>query len=270
MKKSYKSAQWVVQRNLTSGSDFEGIKASCVKNGIEFIGIDIIPFSPTLPPFERSRPSIIYGSTTFNNIALADPDLRRGLFFDEASFSIENYIEKWGSSMLNYGASVTTFEALIDTGDYKADSLLFIRPNDDSKSFSGEVKRFDQIKDWYQQLKVVDNTNLSFESKIVVSSPYNIQYEWRLWIVNKKVIAASRYREYFKLSKQEGCPEAVVSFAEMRCQQYTPHDVFVMDVCLCGDEYFIVECGCVNAAGFYNGNIESIVVNVTDYFLSKV
>lgn len=103
-----------------------------------------------------------------------------------------------------------------------------------------------------------------------MSEPYNIHYEWRLWIVNKKVVAASKYREYFKLRKEEGCPADVVSFAEKRCQEYTPHKVFVMDICLCGDEYFIVECGCMNGAGFYKANIENIVSDVTDYFVLTV
>lgn len=103
------------------------------------------------------------------------------------------------------------------------DQLLFIRPNDDSKSFAREVRRFDEIGDWYEKLRAVENTDLSSESKIDVSEPYNIYFEWRLWILNKKVVASSKYREYFNLRKEEGCPAAVVDFAEERCKQYTPH-----------------------------------------------
>ena len=257
--------QWVVQRNLTNQGDFEDLKRSCAHLGVHFIELDIIPFTPELPAFDRSRKSIIYGSTTFNSLASEDIDLRPGIFFEEKSFSMENYIYKWGRHMLNYDASVITFKELIEANMFSAEKLLFIRPNDDSKSFAGEVRRFDEIGDWYNQLKGVENANLSPESKIVVSEPYNIQYEWRLWIVNKKVVASSKYREYFKLKKEEGCPVQVISFAEERCQEYTPHDIFVMDICLCGDEYFIVECGCMNGAGFYKAKIEDIVSNVTNY-----
>ena len=270
MNEKYKNLQWVVQRNLTSQSDFEQLKKSCRKVGVTFIELDIIPFTSELPEFDRSRSSIIYGSNTFNRLAFEDATLRKGLFFDEVTFSIENYIEKWSRHMLNYDASVITLKELINGNNYSFDKLLFIRPNDDSKSFAGEVKRFDEINHWYEKLKVVENTTLSLESKIVVSEPYNIHYEWRLWVVNKKVVAASMYREYFKLRKEEGCPADVVSFAEERCRQYTPHDVFVMDICLCGDKYFIVECGCMNGAGFYKTNIENIVSDVTEYFFSTV
>lgn len=267
MSEMYKNYQWVVQQNLTSKNDFEGLKQSCRKIGIDFIGLNIIPFTNSLPEFDKSRNSIIYGSTTFNDLALKDPDLRKGIFFNEKNFSILNYITKWGRNMLNHDATITTFKGLMNN-TFNSEKLLFIRPDDDSKSFSGEVKRFCEISDWYDKLKVVENTSLSLDSKIIVSEPYNIHYEWRLWIVNKKVIAASKYREYFKLKKEEGCPTEVKSFAEQRCMEYTPHDIFVMDVCLCGDEYFIVECGCMNGAGFYNAVIENIVSSVTNHFAS--
>jgi ATP-grasp domain, R2K clade family 3 len=266
MNEKYQNIQWVVQRNLTNPSDFEGLKNSCLKIGTKFIHLDIVPFTEELPNFDSSRNSIIYGSTIFNALALKDKNLRNGLFFDEEIFSIENYIEKWGRHMLNYEASITTFEELIDSAKYSPNKLLFIRPNDDSKSFAGEVKQYGEIVDWYKKLEVFENTNLSTKSKIIVSEPYNIQYEWRLWIVNKKVIAASKYREYFNLKKERGCPTDVISFAEDRCEEYTPHNVFVMDICLCGDEYFVIECGCMNAAGFYKANIDDIVFGVTEYF----
>lgn len=270
MNEKYKNIQWLVQRNLTSRERFDELEKACNSIGVKFVALDIIPFTASLPEFDRSRSSIVYGSTTFNSLVLNDEKLRKGLFFDEEKFSIENYIAQWRNHMLNYGASIVTFKELIASGKYSPDKLLFIRPDDDSKSFAGEVKRFDEIASWYERLKAIDNTNLSLESKIVVSEPYNIQYEWRLWIVNKKVVAASKYREYFKLTTEEGCPDDVVSFAEERCKKYTPHDVFVMDICLCGDEYFIVECGCMNGAGFYKANIDDIVTHVTAYFANQL
>lgn len=268
MPNNYNNIQWVVQQNLTNQHDLAALKLACQKYGIAFVEVFIIPFTASLPVFNTSRKSIFYGSTTFNSLVAADNSLNRGLFFDAQTFSIENYLDKWGRHMLNFGAIVTSFRQLM-ANNYDAEKLFFIRPDDDSKSFSGEVKKFGEIRDWYDKLKMFDNTNLSADSKIVVSQPYNIQYEWRLWIVNRKVIAASKYREYFTLTKEEGCPKAVTDFAEKRCEEYTPHHVFVMDICLCGDEYFIVECGCMNGAGFYKANIEAIVKGVSDYFVGQ-
>ncbi|OMP80644.1 DUF4343 domain-containing protein [[Flexibacter] sp. ATCC 35208] len=85
----------------------------------------------------------------------------------------------------------------------------------------------------------------------------------------RQQVEASKYRHYFKLKKEEGCPDSVVAFAQARCEEYTPHDVFVMDICLCGDEYFIVEYGGMNAAGFYKARIGDIVKGVSAYFVGS-
>jgi len=113
---------------------------------------------------------------------------------------------------------------------------------------------------------MADSSAISKSSRIIVGEPFHIRREWRLWCVNKKVIAASQYRNNFKLEKLRGCPDGVIAFAEARCLQFTPHDIFVMDVCETGGDLYIVECNCMNAAGFYDADIESIVLAVSKYF----
>lgn len=265
MPRRYYDIQWIIQQNLTSTTDLEQLKTACDNIGVSHQEVRVVPFTETLPAFDRSYRSIFYGSVTFSQMALADPSVSDGLFMDNVAFSIENYLKRWGRHMLNHGAMMTTFGELVQM-DLPAEKLYFIRPDNDHKSFTGEVKSFGDISSWYEQLK---ETYISLDSRIVVSEPYNIRYEWRLWIVCQKVVAASKYREYFQLTKERGCPEEVIRFAEARCREYTPHDVFVMDICRCGDEYFIVECGCMNSAGFYAADISAIVTAVTNYFADK-
>ena len=82
MHELYKNIQWVVQRNLTSIADFDGMRSACADIGVNFVELDIIPFSTDLPSFDRSLVSIIYGSTTFNALAYKDASLKKGIFFD--------------------------------------------------------------------------------------------------------------------------------------------------------------------------------------------
>jgi hypothetical protein len=262
------TVRWVIQKNLIAINDLEQLKKACEAIHADILEVEIIPFSGELPAIPVDGKNIYYGSTTFNNLVHENEQLRKGLFFDPDSFSIANYMQKWGPHMLNYGASITTFRELM-SAKHAPDKLLFIRPDADNKSFAGEVMQFDQIGEWYEKLLVYANENLSPDTSIIVSEPYNIKYEWRLWIVGKKVITASKYREEFRLSKQRGCPPAVTKFAEARCNEYTPHDIFVMDICQCGDDLYIVECGCTNAAGFYHADINKIVRSVSDYFTAE-
>ena len=261
----YSDIQWVVQKNLTDEESLSAIKNSCEKIGVDYIEVDVIPFTSDIPIFPTEKKSIFYGSPTLNKL-LYKEGVYVGLFFNE-NFSMETYISKWGRHMLNSGAIITTFKELINM-DYESDKILFIRPNDDFKSFDGTTMIFSEIGEWYQRLLVYENANLDLDSKIIVSDPYNIKKEWRLWIIDGKVISASKYCEYFRLSKEEGCPNEVKKFAEQRCIEYTPHSCFVMDIALSGNSYYIIECGGMNGAGFYNAKVEDIVIGATNYLHS--
>lgn len=256
--------QWVIQRNLTNTGDLQQLQLACDAIAVQHREIDIIPFTDQLPPFDRKPLNIFYGSTTMGELVMADSSLHKGFFFDPETFSMENYFTHWTAHMLNFGAQVTTFSKLMSQL-HPHDELFFIRPDDDSKSFSGEVKSFGEIGQWFDRLKAIENTNLATDSKIIVSQPYHLTYEWRLWIVDKKVVAASKYRQDFQLKKERGCPADVIAFAEQRCLEYTPHDLFVMDICATGDSLYIVECGCLNSAGFYAADIQAIVAAVTAF-----
>jgi len=145
MNPNYNNIQWVIQRNLTNTDDLNALKLGCDKIGVQNLEMDIIPFTDQLPDFSKDKQSIFYGSTTMGQLLYKDRDQYKGYFFDQERFSIENYFNKWGAHMLNYGALVTSFNELMSK-DYEADKLLFIRPDDDSKSFSGEVKKYNEIK----------------------------------------------------------------------------------------------------------------------------
>jgi hypothetical protein len=246
----------------------DDLKGGCKAIGVDHIEVKVIPFSPQLPYFPREKKSIFYGSTTMMNNVYQDKSVSDGLFFNDETFTMEKYFEHWKGFMLNYDGKITTFRELIKE-NMPPDQLIFIRPNDDSKSFCGEIVEFQRVQAWYENLIGYENVNLDLDTKIVTCPPYNIKKEWRLWIVNKKVIASSQYKEGQSIKKIKDAPKEVVEFAESRCQEYVPHDIFVMDICLCTNELFILECGCLNSAGFYAADVHKIVKEVTNYFSDK-
>lgn len=266
MSKRYDTIQWVIQNNLTKIELRDDIKGACSAIGVDCIEVSVVPFSEELPDFPKVKRSIFYGSTTMMNNVYRDSRLSAGLFYNEETFTMEKYFANWGAHMLNFDAGITSFRELMSK-EHAPDQLLFIRPNDDSKSFSGEVVEFQRIETWYQNLIGFENVKLDLDTKIVAGEPYNIKKEWRLWIVNKKVIASSQYKDGHSLKKVKDTPENVIAFAEARCQEYTPHDIFIMDICLCSDELFILECGCMNSAGFYAADINQILSAVTNYLI---
>jgi len=84
----------VLQKNLTKPDVLDQIKASLNGTDETWEEVTVIPFSVE-PPNIRSIDSfnIIYGSTTFMLNALKSDVLRKGLFYDSNSFSIQNYTQ---------------------------------------------------------------------------------------------------------------------------------------------------------------------------------
>ena len=48
---------------------------------------------------------------------------------------------------------------------------------------------------------------------------------------------------------------------------YQLADAFVIDVCLADDEWKIVECGCINCAGFYKSDLMKLLISLEDFYI---
>lgn len=254
--------KWMVQKNLLSISesgDCKKIKDACEKYGYKYEGIDVIPFSGDVPIINPNDPIVFYGGTGWiNNIYNKYKNIK-GIFFNPNSV-FTNWVKKYKT--LNSDAKETTLIEL-SKENIDGDTFLFIRPVSDLKEFNGSVMTFEDIKNWNNKIKFA---NEDFGNiPIVVGEAYNISHEWRLFIINGKVITGSQYRTYFVLNTNESVPQNVIDFAEEQARIYSPSDIFVMDVCKCSNELYVLEVGCFNSAGFYLSNIDKIVNEVSKY-----
>jgi hypothetical protein len=232
-----------------------------------------VPFSEELPRFPISDAmyeNIYYGSTTFMNNLYSQLDKPKGLFYNHETFSMENYFDKWGEHMLNYGAEIMTVEQFLNKPQFEAvEPTLFLRPDGDGKEFDGQVGEVSKLKDMVKRMMKYESP-LEMDSKLILGPAYNIHREWRNYIVNGKVVTSSRYRKNFRLSKSgTDIPEDMIKFVEDRCKEYQPHDIFAMDIAEVKDgdtmKYFIIECGCMNSVGFYHCDIDKYVEKLTEW-----
>jgi hypothetical protein len=259
--------RWVIQNNLIAENELNQLQEACNDANAEFEEVLIIPFAYDLPKFKHDSNNVYYGSTTFmNNIYR---ELKpKGLFYDADRFSMSNYFNKWGNHMLNNGATVSTVAELLDSDSeyHTSNEVRFVRPDGDGKEFDGQTSTIPEIKEMLKRTLLYEGP-LTRKSRIVVGSAYNIHKEWRLYIVGGRIVSASKYRENFKLSKSNlDIPKEMITFAEERIKEYTPHDNFAMDICSVHDgTYYIIECGCLNSVGFYHADIKEIVKAITEW-----
>lgn len=256
--------RWVIQNNNIRENELGEIQKACEELNVEHQEVLVIPFSPDLPDFKQDhKTNIYYGSTTMMYNVYHQLNKPIGLFFDEEAFSMENYMKVWKDYMLNSEGLITSFKDF-SAQNHPDETEWFIRPDADDKSFAGTVMTFKEIKDWSNGFQKFDNVILTEDTKILVSTPYNISKEWRNYIVDGKVVATSTYRKDFRPYKSNtDVPAEMLTFVEDRCKEYMPHKNFVMDIALCGGDYYIIECGCINSVGFYAASIGDIVKALT-------
>ena len=148
---------------------------------------------------------------------------------------------------------------------WDAEEDIFIRPCEDTKTLVGRVAT---RREWLEGMKIALNRSdgPDFLTPIQVARPKNIEAEYRLFVVDHRVVAESSYRIRGQLNVNGYVPQEVIDFGELMSYQYSPAPVFVMDIAIRPNgEFKVVETNCFNAAGFYSCNEEKIVRAVTDY-----
>ena len=270
-----KKIRWIIQENDYSSEDVTQINRACDKIGVPYVNIKVIPFTNELPdfPVDDEYENIYYGGITMIDLLIRDYNSPKGVFMDRETFSMENYVGRWGEHMLSSDAEFMTFQEFVDR-DYPENQTFFIRPDADNKSFAGQVLMFGEIESWYSNLLKDDVYGLGPDTKIMIGPAYNIRKEWRNYIVNGKVVTSSMYRKDFRLHEDgKDIPEEMINFVEDRCAEYQPHDVFAMDIAEVLDDgkpkYYIIECGGLNSVGFYHCDIDKFVGSLTDYLANK-
>lgn len=164
------------------------LRRACSALSLPLDTIEVIRGSPpTLPPI--LGPTCIHGRMTLLRAAASDPDYRRAVFFEPSKFTAESSLHQWGPRMLNFGATVQTWEQLLAS---PPDTPVFLRPNEDDKSFTGAVFAPGELAPFYESLR--ERGWVQPSDRIVVAASSEIDAEMRLFMVEGKVVSGSFYR----------------------------------------------------------------------------
>lgn len=134
---------------------------------------------------------------------------------------------------------------------------MFIKPSSDLKGFTAGIIQPNQtIKDY---IYTTSRQASWLEETILVSPIKSIHSEYRFFIIDREVVASSRYRLMNESATSPIIPKEVLEKAHELSKLYQPDRVFTMDLALLENEKIeIMEYNCFNGSGTYKANLEDL------------
>lgn len=186
--------------------------------------------------------------------------LKDSLFYHDFKFDQAYYgpIKEISSYMLNRDADIST---VADVLDKKFEVDTFVKPSNDLKLFKGfllppGITLREKIASGITDGRY--NTTGLIDDVIVAPAIYNIQAEYRCFVVDKKIVAQSQYMSRGHINHKPEVPDFVLRRAEQYTELYQPARAFVMDVAIVGEQIKIVEYNCINCSGLYRANVKAL------------
>lgn len=154
----------------------------------------------------------------------------------------------WGDHMLNIDARFGTIaEIAAPTG-----RDFFIRPDKDSKAFSGTIMREQEFEGWRRDLMSIDTwTTVSPSTEVMIAPLKKIWAEYRCIMVEGRYVTGSRYKTGQTVGYSEDVGDRIRDFANRRVAEWCPRIAMCLDIADTPDGLKIIETNAISSAGFY-------------------
>ncbi|MEO1110656.1 MAG: ATP-grasp domain-containing protein [Pseudomonadota bacterium] len=146
----------------------------------------------------------------------------------------------------------------------------FLRPVDDSKEEPGNVKSSAEIINLANKVLAVNqeeipNGSLRHDTQLMLTKPARILREWRIWVIDGRVVTWSLYKEGQRVVYRQEIDEDALEFAEhlVACNPAYSR-AYVLDICRTEHGLKMLETNCINAAGFYAADLVKLASAVDE------
>lgn len=241
---------WVIQQSIFKPGNFQLLVNALDRFGISYTPVSIPNGTVDLVPNLAVAGKVyVCGAIKLAKIA-RERGWSPGSFLNE-KFSFDLWLDELGSELLNADFRIGTLAAI------QVDPIakFFIRPLEDNKAFDGMVIDAEMLNDWRR-----DPAKCHLQQMEVMVSPVkSIFREYRLFIVNHKVVTGSVYRIGGRAEVSSDVEEYVLDYARTVIERWTPAESCVMDICLTEAGLKVIEFNNINSSGFYASDVAKYV-----------
>lgn len=252
---------YIIQENLFREENYDNLILALDKLELEYEIVKVLPFIETIE-FKTKRKDIFpFGSLKMARVSKQYNWKPGSQMNKNHDFMV--YKDYYKNNLLNYDSTIIKF----GDKEFFSKKRFFARPTLDTKVFTG--KEFD-MQEWKEfrdyALICGHSTSLDENTEVQISSVKQIHQEIRFWIVKGEIVTASQYRWGGFINYDDMIEPSAFKFCSEMIDLFELNDAFVMDICMTDGNYKIIECGCINCAGFYKANMQKLLITLEDSF----
>jgi hypothetical protein len=252
---------YVVQENVFKEENYDNLIIALDRLRLPYEIVKVMPFVDTIEIKTNSWHIFPFGSLKMARISKQFGWKPGSQMNDNHDFMV--YKDFYRENLLNYDSKIIKF----GDNDFFSKEIFFARPTKDTKVFTGKI--FD-MQEWreFREHSFINghSTLLDADTEIQISTVKKIQQEIRFWIVMGEIVTASQYRLGNRLVLNDDIDKSAYDFCNKMIKIFQLNEAFVMDLCLVDGKYKIVECGCINCAGFYKANMQKLLMSLESAF----
>lgn len=260
--------RWLLETDMFLEGNPQRMHEIISSLGMEVKWIKYVPFGgTTLGMYPERDCVVVYGSMNLAREVHKQARWIPGVWADPAALRCSTYYAPWRDfilqqqhAMFTLGEVKTHLAEIV--AEYGVEGEIFLRPDENDKSFSGIVVHIDKFDRWHNQ-----NTacyDLLPEMRVVVARPQKIVSEHRFIIADRRVIAGSKYKTgSFSRDGLDaiGFDDAARNYAQhvIDASGFQPHRIFALDVAETPDGYRLMEIGSANSCGLYGCDLRAVI-----------
>lgn len=264
---------WIIQGNLKKNEGIDELIACLKEKNLTYKLVKSIPFTDHIVENDVDINSLDEHSiqnfslsctnnvVTMGSYSLARAAIKKGwtpgAFINE-NFEYSKLVQGWGAeNLLNHDAIEAEAGEIVIPSQW---THVFARPSEDNKFFAGQVFESSNFKYWLSQLEYSSHFDvLNKKTPIIISSVKTILAEYRLFVVDGKIVTGSLYKIKDKVVTSEILDPVALAFASSMLEKWQPDRAFVIDIAITDHGPKIIEVNNFNSSGFYKSNLGLII-----------
>ena len=219
---------------------------------------------------------VTYGSIQFGHIVQRKAQWVPGHYCTDRHY-LCSYYYRYFKNMLNDEYLFLPFGAILDKAEFifdtlGADDAVFIRPDSGNKTFTGALCYKERFEFDFKLMGTYDPPP---ETMCLISTPKNIEKEWRFFVVDWQIMCGSEY----KPGRHDIVGTSIHSdgqWAWKMAQQivekmeWQPDRAWCIDICKTkSGNFYVLEIGSFSSAGLYECRTQHLVEEINRVALEE-